>query len=151
MDSSCADGSFYLAFAANATDPDSSQLDYDNLPPIFSADGTNVSRASFVAANDADQLCDDPCQPASGGSTCRALSCYEVRFRLTGFEVGGGGGDARFCVWLRRSDGRSRYAALIEPHMGHSFARHSFEARSTLPDIGYWAKARRWERRGEIW
>ncbi|CBJ32340.1 conserved unknown protein [Ectocarpus siliculosus] len=77
MDSSCADGSFYLAFAANATDPDSSQLDYDNLPPIFSADGTNVSRASFVAANDADQLCDDPCQPASGGSTCRALSCYE--------------------------------------------------------------------------
>ncbi|CAM9907116.1 unnamed protein product, partial [Ectocarpus sp. 13 AM-2016] len=77
MDSSCADGSFYLAFAANATDPDSSQLDYDNLPPIFSADGTNVSRALFVAANDADQLCDDPCQRASGGSTCRALSCYE--------------------------------------------------------------------------
>ncbi|CAM9791928.1 unnamed protein product, partial [Ectocarpus fasciculatus] len=77
LDSSCADGSFYLAFSANATDPDSSQLDYDNLPPIFSADGTNVSRASFVEANGADQLCDDPCQPASGGSTCRALSCYE--------------------------------------------------------------------------
>ncbi|CAM9493483.1 unnamed protein product [Ectocarpus sp. 4 AP-2014] len=77
MDSSCADGSFYLAFAANATDPDSSQLDYDNLPPIFSADGTNVSRALFVADHDADQLCDEPCQPASGGSTCRALSCYE--------------------------------------------------------------------------
>lgn len=77
MDSTCADGSFYLAFSANATDPDSKELDYSNLPPVFSADGTNVSRTAFEEAVGA-ELCDDPCQPASGGSTCKALSCYEV-------------------------------------------------------------------------
>lgn len=79
MDRTCADGSFYLGFtaAANASTPSSDLLDYDDLPPVFAADGTSVPRAEFEEATSA-QLCDDPCQPASGGRTCRALSCYEV-------------------------------------------------------------------------
>lgn len=122
MDSSCADGSFYLAFAANATDPDSSQLDYSNLPPIFSADGTNVSRASFVAANDADQLCDDPCQPASGGSTCRALSCYEVRrCRFYGVRAGGGGGKRVFLLVEAVS-----LSSVVQPRIRHSYRRYEY-------------------------
>ncbi len=79
MDSTCADGSFYLGFTTlfNGSTPSSDLLDYDSLPPVFAADGTSVPRADFEEANNA-QLCDEPCQPASGGRTCRALSCYEV-------------------------------------------------------------------------
>lgn len=86
MESTCEDGSFYLAFATDASSD--VQLDYNNLPPVFSADGTNVSRASFEVDKDA-ELCDDPCQPASGGRICGALSCYEVSRR--GWAVGRGG------------------------------------------------------------
>lgn len=88
MDSSCDEGSFYLAFSAyaNASNPqDMLELDYNNLPPVFSADGTSVSRAAFEEATNA-ELCDDPCQPTSGGRTCRALSCYEV----SGLRYAGG-------------------------------------------------------------
>eukprot|EP00903_Cladosiphon_okamuranus_P011141 g10515.t1 len=75
MDSTCAEGSFYLAYT-NSSDSNDAQLDYDNLPPVFSADGTYVPRVAFEEDGNA-ELCDDPCQPTSGGRTCRALSCYE--------------------------------------------------------------------------
>lgn len=74
MDSTCAEGSFFLAFT-NGSHPSNQQLDYDSLPPLFSADGTSVPRDDIEGTG----LCDDPCQPISGGGTCRALSCYEVR------------------------------------------------------------------------
>lgn len=91
MDSSCAEGSFYLAFT-NASDPGNAQLDYNDLPPVFSPDGTNTSRAAFEEDEDA-ELCDDPCQPTSGGRTCRALSCYEVsRQGRAGLGNSGGAG-----------------------------------------------------------
>lgn len=88
MDSTCAEGSFYLAFT-NGSHPSNEQLDYDNLPPLFAADGTSVPRDDV----DGTSLCDDPCQPISGGGTCRALSCYEVRRR--GGGKAGGDGTAR--------------------------------------------------------
>lgn len=86
MDSTCAEGSFYLTFT-NASDSSNAQLDYDNLPPVFSADGTSVSRVGFEDAENA-ELCDDPCQPTSGGRTCRALSCYEVSRQGRGLAQG---------------------------------------------------------------
>lgn len=108
MQSACADGSFYLAFAGNlnaSAPPSDAQLDYNNLPPVFSADGTNVSRAAFEADANA-ELCDDPCQPVSGGRTCRALSCYEVMM--------GGQGQALGMSIVGKMSGLAKAASLVE-------------------------------------
>eukprot|EP00752_Nemacystus_decipiens_P003601 g3320.t1 len=79
MDSTCVEGSFYIAFT-NGSHPSNEQLDYDNLPPLFSADGTSVPR------DEGTYLCDDPCQPTSGGGTCRALSCFERSWEGQGYD-----------------------------------------------------------------
>ena len=56
-------------------------LDYTSLPDVYSADGGSVSRDVFEATEGV-EFCDDACQPASGGGTCSALSCYEVNARV---------------------------------------------------------------------
>lgn len=102
MESTCAEGSFYLAYSGstNASNPSDAQLDYNNLPPVISFNGTSVPRAAFEA-NANVELCDDPCQPASGGRTCRALSCDEVsregkhRPARSGFSNVGHGGSSK--------------------------------------------------------
>lgn len=87
MDDTCADGSFYLVYTANGSDSSAGQqLDYTDLPDVYSADGGNVSRDLFETTKGV-EFCDDPCQPASGGSTCSALSCYEV-YKIVQLSVG---------------------------------------------------------------
>eukprot|EP00904_Undaria_pinnatifida_P008352 jgi/Undpi1/4647/HiC_scaffold_18.g08001.m1 len=68
-----------------ARNPNVGPLDYTALPDIYDASGVSVSRDVFEATEGV-ELCDDPCQPASGGSTCTALSCYETSWRYQGYE-----------------------------------------------------------------
>lgn len=89
MDDTCEDGFYYLAYTANPSDPDTTTLDYENLPPIYDVNGGNVSRADFEG-DGTGLLCDDTaCQPTSGGLRCSALVCEEVG-RVRFFVVGSG-------------------------------------------------------------
>ncbi|CAM9337762.1 unnamed protein product, partial [Discosporangium mesarthrocarpum] len=58
---------YYALLFSNGSD---SVLQHSDLPPLYSPDGTNSSREDFPGT-----LCDNICHPASGGSTCDALSC----------------------------------------------------------------------------
>lgn len=87
LDETCEDESFYLAYTANSSDPDAGLLDYTNLPDIYDASGANLSRDSY--ADNAGNMCDDPCQPTSGGVTCSALVCLEVKAYLRLAVYGG--------------------------------------------------------------
>lgn len=79
LDDTCEGDSYYLAYTTNSSDPKAGLLDYTNLPDIYNAGGVNVSREDFKNDNLGRNFCDDPCQPTSGGDTCSALVCLEVK------------------------------------------------------------------------